>query len=65
MKYKFSSSLQVDYKPLNEYVAEGEQLTKNEILEKCSGNISYDLFQFLKELEFQKIGKENGELFLV
>ncbi|HEU0112642.1 MAG TPA: hypothetical protein VFQ73_17330 [Flavisolibacter sp.] len=65
MKYKFSSSLEVNYKPVADFIEEGEELTKNEIIEKCSGNVPFDLLQSLKEIEFDKIGKENGELYLV
>ena len=35
MKYKFSSSLEVNYKPVADFIEEGEELTKNEIIEKC------------------------------
>ena len=65
MKYRFPSSLEVDYNLLKQFLREGEELTKNAILERCSGNVPFELLQSLKELEFDKIGKEKGELYLV
>ena len=65
MKYKFSSSLEINYTPLKDFIGEGEELTKDELLEKCSGKISYELLQCVKELEFKKIGKEKSELYLI
>jgi hypothetical protein len=65
MKYKFSPALEVDYRPLKDCIAEGEELTKDDVIEKCSGKIPYELLQFVKELEFTKMGKENSELYLI
>jgi hypothetical protein len=66
MIYKFSEFLQLNYSELEQFINEGEQLTKNELLEKCTGEINYDLLQSLKELVFTKIGKTaKGELFIV
>lgn len=66
MIYKFSEFLELNYSQLEQFVKEGEQLTKNELLEKCAGEINYDLLQSLKELAFSKIGKTaKGELFLI
>ena len=51
---------------LENYLRENEELTKNELLEKCAGEIEYDLLQNIKELDFSKIGKDkNGELYLI
>ncbi len=66
MKYKFSKFLEVNYDPLKAYLEKGEELTKGELLEKCSGEIAYDLLQQVKELEFDKIGKtDKDELYLL
>ncbi len=65
MKYKFSPALHIDYTELKDYVVEGEELTKKELLEKCSGNISRELLQYIRELEFDQIGKlKDGELYI-
>jgi hypothetical protein len=65
MKYKFSPALNVDYSGLKEFIEPGEELTKKELLEKCSGNIDLQLLQFIRELEFDWIGKEkSGRLYL-
>ncbi len=66
MIYKFSEFLQLNYSELDQFIKEGEQLTKNELLEKCTGEVDYDVLQSLKELVFTKIGKTSkGELFLI
>lgn len=66
MIYKFSDFLQLNYRQLEQYLDSREELTKNELLEKCAGEISYDLLQSLKELVFSKIGKTPiGEIYLV
>jgi hypothetical protein len=66
MIYKFSDFLQLNYRQLEKFLNEVDELTKNELLEKCTGEISYELLQSLKELEFSKIGKTaKGELYLV
>ena len=66
MKYKFSKALNVDYSVLDKYINENEELTKNELLEKCTGEIEYDILQNIKELDFTRIGRDrNGELYLV
>ncbi len=66
MIYKFSDDLNLDYSELNKFIAVGETLTKEELLEKCTGEISFELLQSLKELVLSKIGKTaKGELFLV
>lgn len=65
MIYKFSEFLELNYGQLEQFVKTGEQLTKNELLEKCAGEINYDILQSLKELAFSKIGKNaKGELFI-
>ncbi|GEO08995.1 hypothetical protein [Segetibacter aerophilus] len=66
MIYKFSDFLELNYRQLEPFVDGKEELTKNELLEKCAGEISFDLLQNLKELMFSKIGKNaEGELYVV
>lgn len=65
MIYKFSDALNLNYNQLEKYIA-NEELTKNELLDKCTGEVDYDLLQGIKELAFSKIGKTaKGELYLV
>jgi hypothetical protein len=65
MIYKFSTFLELNYRQLEPFIEGNEELTKNELLEKCAGEISYELLQSLKELEFTKIGKSvEGELYI-
>ena len=65
MKYRFSPALHVDYTELKKFIEPGEELNKKELLEKCSGNISIELLQMVRELEFDLIGKEkSGNLYL-
>jgi hypothetical protein len=65
MVYKFSDALNLNYSQLEKYIA-NKELTKNELLDKCTGEIEYELLQSLKELSFAKIGKTSkGELYLV
>ena len=61
MKYRFSPALRVDYVELKKYLEAGDELTKKELLEKCSGQVSFDLLQYLRELEFELIGKDNKD----
>jgi hypothetical protein len=66
MIYKFSDFLQLNYQELEKFIEVKDELTKSELLEKCTGEISYDLLQSIKELVFSKIGKTaKGELYLV
>jgi hypothetical protein len=66
MIYKFSDFLRLNYSHIARFIETNEVLTKNELLEKCVGEISYDLLQSLKELVFSKIGKTpKGELFII
>ena len=66
MKYLFSKFLQGDYDKLKPFLKQGEKLSKDELLKRCTGEIQYELLQQVKELEFDKIGKdEKGELFLI
>jgi hypothetical protein len=66
MKYKFSKALNIDYSALKKFIGEDEELTKDELLEKCAGAIDYDLLQNIKEIDFNKIGKDRkGELYLM
>ncbi|MCW3111420.1 MAG: hypothetical protein JWQ09_5926 [Segetibacter sp.] len=66
MIYKFSDFLQLNYSQLEQFIENNEELSKNEILERCTGEINYDILQSLKELVFSKIGKTAaGELYLV
>lgn len=65
MVYKFSDFLELNYSQLAQFIDGNEELTKNELLEKCAGEISYELLQNLKELAFSKIGKNaEGELYI-
>lgn len=65
MIYKFSEFLILNYDQVAKLINAGDELTKNELLEACTGEISYDVLQSLKEMEFDKIGKTaEGELFL-
>ena len=65
MKYRFSPALNVNYNELKPFLEPGEELTKKEILDKCSGVVSLQVLQYLRELEFSLIGKEkNGRLYL-
>jgi hypothetical protein len=66
MKYKIASDLQIDYSSLEPFVPERREITKNELLDKCTGSISYELLQSIKELEFDRIGKDvDGTLYIV
>lgn len=66
MIYKFSDALNLNYQQLEKYVVYNHELTKEELLDKCTGEIDYDILQSLKELVFSKIGKTaKGELYLV
>ncbi|MCW3112101.1 MAG: hypothetical protein JWR18_497 [Segetibacter sp.] len=66
MIYKFSDYMQLNYQLLEKYIDKNEELTKNELLQKCVGDINYDLLQSLKELVFSRIGKnEKGEIYVV
>jgi hypothetical protein len=66
MIYKFSETLSLNYKELEKYFDSKQELTKEEFLQECTGEIDYDLLQSLKELVFSKIGKTSkGELFIV
>lgn len=66
MIYKFSDYLELNYHLLEKFINNKEVLTKNELLQKCIGDIDYDLLQSLKEMEFSRIGKtEKGEIYLV
>jgi hypothetical protein len=66
MIYKFSDTLNLNYAELEKYLKTKEELTKEELLQKCMGEISYELLQSLKELVFTKIGKTaKGELYIV
>lgn len=65
MIYKFSDFLELNYHQVEEFIKPHEELTKNELLEKCTGEINYEVLQSLKELAFSKIGKTaKGELYL-
>ena len=65
MKYRFQPSLTVDHNILKKFLAKGEEVTKLEILERCAGRIEIVLLQYLKELEFDRIGKDQqDELYL-
>ncbi|HEV7621722.1 MAG TPA: hypothetical protein VGO09_08315 [Flavisolibacter sp.] len=58
--------MNLDYTPLKKYIQKNEELTKEELLEKCSGEINIELFQSIKELEFKRIGKDGmEELYLI
>jgi hypothetical protein len=66
MIYKFSDTLNLNYAELEKYLKTKQELTKEELLQKCTGEISYELLQSLKELVFTKIGKTaKGELYIV
>ena len=65
MKYRFQPSLTVDHNALKKFLAKGEEITKVEILERCAGRVDIVLLQYLKELEFDWIGKDlQEELYL-
>lgn len=65
MVYLFSDFLNLNYDVLDKYLATGEEIGKSELLDRCSGKISYELLQGIKELEFEKIGKSAvGDLYL-
>lgn len=65
MKYKFPKSLDIDYAPLDKYLKEGETISKAALLERCAGEISLPLLNYLRELEFENIGKtQAGELYI-
>gem|GEM_PF-1579586 len=65
MKYRFSENQIVDYKALAPFVPMGEELTKAELIDACSGVVPRELLQYVRELEFSFIGKEAGdELYL-
>jgi hypothetical protein len=66
MIYKFSQFLELNYDQIAGFLNDEEELTKDEILQRCTGEIDYDVLQSLKELVFTKIGKTpKGELYLL
>jgi hypothetical protein len=66
MIYKFSDFLELNYSQLDKYVNDEDELTKDELLQKCTGEVNYEVLQSIKELSFSKIGKTaKGELYLV
>jgi hypothetical protein len=66
MNYKFSEYLRLNYQQIASLLNDEEELDKKEILERCSGEIEYDVLQSLKELVFTRIGKTpKGELYLL
>ena len=66
MIYRFSQFLELNYDEITHYLNDEEELTKDEILERCTGEVDYDILQSLKEMVFTKIGKTpKGELYLV
>ncbi len=66
MIYKFSHDLELDYDELKPFLNDEEELTKDELLERCSGEVHYELLQSIKELVFEKIGKTpKGELYVM
>ena len=66
MIYKFSQFLELNYDQLTRFLDDEEELTKDEILQRCTGEIDYDVLQSLKELIFSKIGKTpKGELYVL
>lgn len=66
MIYRFSDELTLNYQQLQKYVPDDHEITKEQLLEKCSGEIDYQLLQSIKELEFARIGKtKTGELYIV
>lgn len=64
MKYKFSSFLNIDYSELKRFVPRGRELTKEELVERCSGEISAELLKAIKAIEFSRIGIDE-ELYIV
>jgi hypothetical protein len=66
MIYRFSDFLELNYGVLERYLNDEDELTKDELLEKCTGEIDYEVLQSIKELVFTKIGKTaKGEMYLV
>ncbi len=65
MIYKFSQVLELNYDALKNFMTDEEELTKEELIQRCSGEIDYTTLQSIKELVFDKIGKTaKGELYL-
>jgi hypothetical protein len=65
MKYKFTEAMNMNYSPLKIYLKEEEEITKSELIERCSGEVSLLLLQNIKEIEFNRIGKTvRGDLYL-
>lgn len=65
MNYKFSDYLELNYQPIAGLINDEEELDKKEILDRCTGEVDYEVLQSLKELVFSKIGKTpKGELYL-
>ncbi len=65
MIYKFSKVLELDYDVVKSYMTDEEELTKQELIERCSGEIDFITLQSLKELIFERIGKTaKGELYI-
>ena len=66
MKYKFSKALNLDYSRLKDFINAEEEISKEELLERCSGEVSFELLQNIKEISFDKIGKsKKDELYLL
>lgn len=66
MKYKFSAYLDIDYSTLKKFVPANEEVTKEELIEKCSGEIDADLLKAIKKIEFMKIGiDKDDELYIL
>ena len=66
MVYKFSDALNLNYQQLHKFLMNSEELTKEELIERCSGEIDYDLLQSVKELSFERMGRTKlGELYIV
>lgn len=61
MKYKFSKAQSADYEKLKPFIERGHELTKSELLSRCSGAIDLQLLHYIKELEFEKIGRDNND----
>lgn len=58
--------MNMDYRALYDFVPDGEEITKQDLLDRCSGEIERTLFQAVKEIEFHKIGKDqDNELYVI
>lgn len=55
----------IDIEPLKNFVEQGSEVSKSELIMRIAGKVSYPFFQLVKLIQFHSVRKEGEDLYIL